>query len=115
MPITVIDGPTIFAGQALSNAVDITAAQGKAIAGLLVPVDMPPTYISFQLSQGPDDFRELWSVHGYQVTIFTYPGARLVFDTNWSLTADFMKLRAGTTAVPIEQPVDRIFKTIIST
>ncbi len=113
--ITVIDGPTVRAGESLSDAIDLAAQQGKAIAGLIVPFDMPTTYITFQLSQGPDDFRDLWSVNGSQVSIYINPGARMVFDTNWSLVADFLKIRCGTSVHPIVQPVDRVFKTIIST
>ena len=113
--IVVVDGPTILAGQSLSDAIDMVSQQGKAIAGLLVPFDMPPIHVTFQLSQGPDDFRELWSVHGYQVAVMLNPGARMVFDTNWSLTADYMKIRTGTAATPIVQAANRHFMTIIST
>ena len=113
--ITVLDGPTIRAGESLSDSIDLVSQQGKAIAGLLIPFDMPMTYITFQLSQGLDDFRDLYSVHGGEVTIYISPGARMVFDTNWSLVSDYLKIRTGTAQFPIVQEQDRVFKTIIAT
>jgi hypothetical protein len=76
---------------------------------------MPAGYATFMLSQGADDFRDLWSVYGNQLSIYLNPGARMIFDTNWSLTADYLKIRTGTTDRPIVQDTDRVFKTIIST
>lgn len=112
MAITVINGPTILAGQSLSNAVNL---QGKQVVGLLVPVSLPSASITFQLSQGASDFRDIYSVHGGILKIYPVPGARLVFDTGWALVADFLKIRTGAPDDPIVQTVNRVFRTLIAT
>jgi hypothetical protein len=112
MPITVLNGPTIQAGQSLSNSANL---QGRQIVGLLVPLGLPSTCITFQLSQGANDFHDLYSIRGDLLKIYPVPGARLVFDTDWALIADFMKIRTGTPDDPIVQTAVRVFKTLIST
>ena len=115
MPITLLTGPTILAGQSLSDAIDITSSQGKSISGVIVPDDWTPALLSFQLSQDGSKYADLYSIAGFELSLNITPGTRLVFDTTWSLAAGFIKFRSGSRGYPVIQTADRIFGTVIMT
>lgn len=115
MPITLIAGPTIRAGQSLSDALDITSSQGKSINGVILPDDWTPALLSFQLSQDGAKYQDLYSTAGFEISLGIMPGTRFVFDTTWTLAANFIKFRSGSRGYPVIQTADRIFGTVIVT
>jgi len=115
MPITVLSGPTILAGQSISDAIDITSSQGKSISGVIIPDEWTPALLSFQLSQDGTTYKDLYSVNGFELSLNITPGTRLVFDTTWSLAAGYVRFRSGSRHYPIIQTEDRVFGTVILT
>ena len=115
MPLVVIDGPTILAGQSLSDGVDCSA-------GMIVRITVPQEYydgdtdkMSFQVSSDGNGYNDLFDDQGKEVTIVAHPNSGIVIDLSWARTVAFIKLRSGTRDRPTKQKVDCKLAIAIST
>jgi hypothetical protein len=107
MPLTVLNGPIISAGESLSNAVDCTG-------GTIVRLTMPATWgignITFQISTDGAGFNDLFDQDGKEFTMVVTTGAAipLVWD-GITRCAAHLKIRSGTRSHPIIQEDQRDF------
>jgi hypothetical protein len=108
-----VNGPTIARSASMSDAIAIASSEGQTVAGIIVPAAWTSAYITFQLSQGPDDFHDVYDVLGHQLSVFLIAGTRLAFEPKWTRGADFMRIRSGTSAKPVVQNATRTFTTIL--
>jgi hypothetical protein len=109
--LTVINGPTIAAGESLSNAVDCTA-------GALVRITMPPEWtaapITFQFSTDGLFFNEMCTLEGRAVTIEDmWPGSGVIVPEHVGRAIAHIKFRSGTAGNPIPQEEERWFAVAI--
>jgi hypothetical protein len=107
MPLTVLNGPIIQAGESLSDSVDCTG-------GTIVRLTMPATWnggnITFQISSDDGGYNDLFRPDGTEFTMVVTKGAAIpiAFD-GLTRCAAFVKIRSGTRDHPIIQEAQRDF------
>jgi hypothetical protein len=106
MPLTIIDGPTIPAGESLSEGIDCSA-------GIIVRITVPQEYddgdtdkMTFQVSSDGNGYNDLFDDEGKEITIVAHPNSGVVIDRAWARTVGWIKLRSGTRDRPTKQRVE---------
>src|SRR3954464_9174665 len=66
MSLQVLNGPTIAAGESLSDALDCTAGP---LVRITIPAEFTPANLTFQLSSDGVGYNDLYDVHGNEITI----------------------------------------------
>jgi hypothetical protein len=113
MPIVIVDGPIIPAGEALSNGVDCGA--GK-IVRVTCPADWSaPAVLTFQISTDGNGYNDLHDRTGTEVTLPCIPNAAILVDPDNMRAIVWLKVRSGHKDQPIPQPVQRAFAIAIET
>jgi hypothetical protein len=112
MPIVVLNGPFIQAGESLSDVVDCSA-------GKVVRITMPGqwTYhdLTFQISSDGIFFNDLVNTDGEEIRVVVVPGAAVIFPADWARAIAFIKFRSGHADDPAPQPELREFAIAIET
>ncbi|UPK03116.1 hypothetical protein [Bradyrhizobium sp. 170] len=104
MPITILDGPTIPAGQSLSDGIDCSAGE---IVRITIPQEYTPANMTFQVSSNGELYNDLYDSDGNEVTIVTKPDTGIVIrDRAWVRSIKFIKFRSGTRQHPVAQKVN---------
>ena len=119
MPLVVLEGPTIAAGESLSDGIDCSG-------GEIVRITMPYTWdnapLSFQFSTDGNGYNELYHVAGeagnfvsYEVVLKqgTPAHAGLVMPEQFGRGINFLKIRSGTRNAPVVQKEARTFAIAI--
>jgi hypothetical protein len=102
MTLQVIDGPTIAAGESLSEGIDCTA-------GEIVRITVPQEYteggnMTFMVSSDGNLFNDLYDSSGREITLPVNPDTSIfVGDELWVRAIAFIKLRSGTRDHPVPQ------------
>jgi hypothetical protein len=115
--LQVINGPTIEAGESLSDAVDCSAGQ-------LVCITMPSGWdnaqgnksvvLTFQFSPDGEVFSELCNFDGHAVTVpVVVPGSSVVVSADVGRATAWIKFRSGTMGNPVAQSEMREFSVAI--
>jgi hypothetical protein len=116
MPLVVVDGPTIRAGESLSDGADCSAG---TIVRITVPQEYDdgdmPNSMSFQVSSDGNGYNDLFDDDGREITITARANSGIVIDRSWARTVAFIKLRSGTRDNPTPQKVDCKLAIAIST
>ena len=111
--LQVIEGPTIQAGESLSDSVDCTAGQ---LVRITVPEDWPPAALTFQFSTDGMFFNEMYGLDGFAVTITTVvEGAGVIIPEHIGRAVAHIKFRSGTKGNPVEQEATRVFAVAVLT
>jgi len=97
MPIEIINGPTIPAGEALSDAVDCT--RGKIIK-ITMPGNWNQADLTFQTSSDGLMFNDIMRPDGLEVVCAIVPGTAII---GLELITGFVKFRSGTREHPVNQ------------
>jgi hypothetical protein len=106
--ITVLNGPTILAGQSLSDGIDCTA-------GTLVRITMPapdwtPANMTFQFSSDGNQYNDMFDQFGNEVTLPNMPpGVGVVLSHVALASLAWIKIRSGTRKYPVKQEGNRVF------
>src|SRR5262245_40482065 len=113
MPMTVLDGPVIQAGQSLSAALDVSAGQ-------IMRIIMPPAWdganLTFQSSPDGVTFYDLRGVNGQELTLAVVPGSVVALSSVTDYLKEWhIKIRSGSAAAPVVQSAIRNFKTVMQT
>ena len=109
--LTVLNGPTIPAGESMSDGIDCTA-------GTIVRLTMPAAWgggnITFAISSDGTFYNDLFTPDGVEFTMHVTPGAAipLAFDGLTRCMAH-VKIRSGTRAHPVPQDEQRVFAIAI--
>jgi len=111
--LKVIEGPTILAGESLSDVVDCSA-------GELVRITMPEGWteapLTFEFSTDGMFFNPMYKLDGFAVTIdVVVPGSGVIIPANVGHAIAFLKFRSGTEGNPVPQEADRRFAVAILT
>jgi hypothetical protein len=116
MPLVVIDGPTIAAGESLSDGADCSA-------GTIVRITVPQEYtkgnmphqMSFQVSTDGNLYNDLFDDAGQEISITARENSGIVISGLWAHTIGFIKLRSGFRGTPVRQEVACKFALAILT
>jgi hypothetical protein len=124
MSLSIIRGCIISAGQSLSNAVDCSGSTR------VIRINMPPEWdganLTFQLSPDGNVFHDLYNVtipstggadafHTYEAVVARpHANSVIVVPLGFGTGVSFLKVRSGTSGVPVIQSADREFSFVIT-
>jgi hypothetical protein len=100
---------TILSGQSLSDVADLGV-------GTVVGIQCPPITNAALTFQGSDDgvtFKDLKDAGAVEVQIAASTGDRFVQAPSALKAAVFLKIRSGTSATPVAQGADRVFRVVV--
>jgi hypothetical protein len=104
MTLQIVDGPTIAAGQSLSDGADCSAGD---IVRLTIPQEFTDANLTFQISTDGNFYNDLYDVKGSEVSIPAKPDCAIVIRGEiWGKAINFIKVRSGTRSHPVKQAVD---------
>ncbi|WP_445215466.1 hypothetical protein ACKWRH_23590 [Bradyrhizobium sp. Pa8] len=111
MPLVVLNGPIIAAGESLSDAVDCSGAD---IVRLTMPADWTDALLTFQISTDGLFFNNLFNHHGEEVSLPVTPGVAIVVPLDFLRSAAFIKFRSGSYQTPKPQAAQREFAITVA-
>jgi hypothetical protein len=110
MGLAIVDGPTIKAGESLSDGADCS---GGTIVRITVPQEFTPANITFQVSSDGNLYNDLFGPDGTEVTLVAKPNTGIVIGERWVSSINFIKFRSGSRHHPVAQLVDCKFAIAI--
>jgi hypothetical protein len=104
-PVTYVDGPTIEAGESLSDGVQVSAGRVVRIT-LPGPEEWTQADLTFQVSTDGVYYNDVFDDEGNEIVIPGAPHwATIVLSGRVNLdTIGWLKIRSGTRDTPVEQP-----------
>ena len=112
MPLTIVDGPTIAAGESLSDGADCSAG---TIVRITVPQEFTQANLTFQVSSDGNFYNDLYGPDGGEVTLPAKPDTGIVVPVVWSQSINWIKFRSGSRSHPVNQAVDCRFAIAVET
>jgi hypothetical protein len=112
MPFTVVDGPTIRAGQSLSDGANCSAGEMLRIT---VPQEFTEADLTFQVSTDGKFYNDLYNAAGEEVVVTAGPDRSIVLQESWVRFIPYIKFRSGTRENPVPQEGDCKFAIAIHT
>ena len=108
MPLQILNGPIIDAGESLSSGIDCSA-------GAIVKITMPGNWVgaaplTFQTSSDGVMYNDMFMPDGHELTYTVVAGTGIFVPR---LTTGFVKFRSGTREQPVAQPELREFAVAI--
>jgi hypothetical protein len=112
MALSVLIGPTIQAGESLSNGLDCT---GGNIVRLTMSEFWTSANLTFQISSDGELYNDLFKPDGEEVTLVVEPGAAVVVAQlgEYLKAIAYLKVRSGARHFPVEQEERREFAVTI--
>jgi hypothetical protein len=112
MALAIIDGPTIKAGESLSDGADCS---GGTIVRITVPQEFTPANLTFEVSSDGNLYNALFTADGGEVTVAARPSTGIVVSERWTKSIGFVKFRSGSRSHPVAQAVDCKFAIAVET
>jgi hypothetical protein len=112
MPLTIVDGPTISAGESLSDGVDCSAGN---IVRITVPQEFTPANLTFQVSTDGNFYNDMFTANGSEITIAAMGNTGIVVHEAWTRSINFIKFRSGSRSHPVVQKADCKFAIAVDT
>jgi hypothetical protein len=112
MPLTIVDGPTILAGESLSDGVDCSAG---TIVRITVPQEFTSANLTFQVSSDNNFYNDMFTENGSEITVVAKPSTGIVVHEAWTRSINFIKFRSGSRSHPVAQKVDCKFAIAVDT
>ena len=109
MAIEVLNGPTIAAGESLSDGVD---CRGGKVIKITMPADWTFADLTFQTSSDGTFYNDIMRPDGREVMCVVFEGTAII---GMELVTGFLKFRSGTRDRPVEQEAQRAFAVAIDT
>jgi hypothetical protein len=107
MPLQIVDGPVIEAGESLSSGVDCTAGR---LVRITTPLDWDSANLTFQISSDGTGYNDLYTADGTEVTIVVKgKNSAIIVDEKWTHAIGWLKVRSGTSKYPVAQKEGRLF------
>ena len=106
MPLTVINGPIIAAGESLSDGVDCSG--GNAVR-ITMPTAWSGGNLTFAISTDGNGYNDLFDAEGNEITLKVTPGAAVRIEKEWGNFWNFIKFRSGSRSHPTIQEFQRDF------
>jgi hypothetical protein len=112
MTLQIVDGPTILAGESLSDGADCSAG---GIVRITIPQEYTKANLTFQVSTDGAFYNDVFDVHGEEITVAAQPNSAIIVHERWTKSVNFIKFRSGTRSHPVEQNVDCKFAICVDT
>jgi hypothetical protein len=112
MGITIVDGPTIAAGESLSDGADCSAGN---IVRITVPQEFTPANLTFQVSSDGNFYNDLFTAQGEEITLVAKPSTGIIVHDLWTRSINFIRFRSGSRTHPVQQKVDCKFAIAVET
>jgi hypothetical protein len=112
MALAIVDGPTIKAGESLSDGADCSA--GK-IVRITVPQEYTAANLTFQISTDNNFYNDLFTAQGEEVTVVAKQSTGIVIGEKLAASINFIKFRSGSRSHPVAQRVDCKFAIAVET
>jgi hypothetical protein len=112
MPFSVINGPTIRAGESLSDGANCSAGEMLRIT---VPQEFTEADLTFQVSTDGKFYNDLYNAEGEEIVVTAKPDCSIVLQGTWVRFISYVKFRSGTRENPVEQAEDCKFAIAIHT
>jgi hypothetical protein len=108
MALSVLNGPTIQAGESLSDGLDCTSG---SIVRLTMPPEWTPANLTLQISSDGNFYNDLVDMDGKHIVLTVVPGSAVVVAplSDYLKAVPFLKMRSGTPAHPVKQADRRDF------
>ena len=106
MSLQVVNGPTIAAGESLSDGVDCS---GGTLVRITCPSGWTNAVATFQISSDGNFYNDLFDEHGKEVLVNIIPGVAMPIPYKWTRMIAWLKVRSGSRDYPVEQAEDRTF------
>src|SRR4249919_2668191 len=103
MPLAIVDGPTIKAGESLSDGADCSSG---SIVRITVPQEFTPANLTFQVSSDGNFYNDFFSADGTEITVAAKPNTGIVIAERWTRSINFIKFRSGSRSHPVAQRED---------
>lgn len=100
---------TIAASASLSDAVDM---QGRDVVGFEMPAAWTTANLTFQVSLDNTTFNDLYDDAGNEETVTAAASRFISVDPVMFRGALYLKVRSGTTGVPVNQAAERVIKVV---
>jgi hypothetical protein len=110
--LLVLNGPTIAAGESLSNAVDCSAGLPVRVT---MPADWTPAGVSVQISSDGNFFNDCFDHTGHEIVMVVVPGTCVTIPEEWGRLMGFIKFRSGGRDNPVVQEAQRDFSIAMTT
>jgi hypothetical protein len=110
MSLLILNGPTIPAGQSLSDEIDCTAGN---IMRLTMPADWTFAQLTFQASSDGVFYNDLFYHDGREVIFEVVPGSAVLVPIDTTSGLAFLKFRSGTHDHPKAQAAERVFSVAL--
>ena len=112
MPLIVLNGPVIEAGQSLSSGIDCTAGE---IVRLTMPAAWSGANLSFQISSDGNGYNDLFRADGTEIVVPCVAGAAVVLNqpSDMLRAVAFLKIRSGSRQWPVAQAARREFSVAV--
>lgn len=107
MTITVLIGPVIAQGEALSEGLDCSAGQ---IVKITMPADWTTADLTFQTSSDGQGYNDIYQADGNELKCTVRAGTAIV---GLGLAKGWIKFRSGTSEQPVVQPARREFAVAV--
>lgn len=105
MPVTTAPGPTIPAGQSLSNGIDLSA--GQLILIVMPPLWTPAT-LSFKVSTDGSGYNDLY-LGGNEVLFAVGPDRAIMVNVLNFPSLVWLQFRSGKSGFEVKQAQDAVF------
>jgi hypothetical protein len=112
MGLQIVDGPTIAAGQSLSDGADCSAG---GIVRFTIPQEFTKANLTFQVSTDGNFYNDVFDVHGKEIMVAAEPNSAIIIHELWTKSVNFIKFRSGSRNHPVLQKVDCRFAIAINT
>lgn len=103
MALMIVDGPTIAAGESLSDGADCSAGQ---IVRITVPQEFTLSNLTFQVSSDGNFYNDLFDSRGNEITCVARPSTGIIIAEHWARSIAFIKFRSGSREHPVKQKQD---------
>src|SRR4051794_8981400 len=103
MPLQVLDGPLIRAGESLSDGIDCSAGD---IVRITFPQEFTDANVTFQVSSDGNFYNDFYDAEGDEITVAAVPNSGCFIDEKWGRAVGWLKIRSGTRDNPVEQTAD---------
>jgi hypothetical protein len=101
---------TIQSGGSLSTAIDLGTAKLGRIA---MPASWTAANVTFQSSPDNVVYNDLYDSNGNEYTITTAASRGIIVPHDDFLSVRYLKIRSGTSAIPVAQGADRVITLVL--
>jgi hypothetical protein len=112
MAFAIVDGPTIAAGQSLSDGANCAAG---AMIRITIPKEFVGDSLTFQVSTDGKFYNDLYDAEGGEITIVAKADTGVVLHQPWVRQIPYIKFRSGTRDAPVEQAENCRFAIALDT